>query len=87
MLFTGGWCRHAGGRTARQERGAEGATRAVVAGVGRGNNVGGGGTTWQECTMSSGWRDKIGRGEEEVAAMTTVAISSRGQRAADNATR
>jgi hypothetical protein len=36
--------------------------------------------------MSSGRHDESGRGEEEVAAMT-AAMSSRGWRAADNATR
>ena len=37
--------------------------------------------------MRSGRHDKSGRGEEEVAAMTAVAMSSRGQRASDDATR
>ncbi len=37
--------------------------------------------------MSSRWHNKSGRGEEEVAAMTTVAMSLRERRAADNATR
>ena len=36
--------------------------------------------------MSSGWHNKSGRGEEEVAAMTAVAMLLRGWRAADNAT-
>ena len=37
--------------------------------------------------MSNRRHNKSGRGEEEVAAMTTVAMSSRGQQVADNATR
>jgi len=37
--------------------------------------------------MSSGWQDESGRGEEEVAAMTAAAMSSRGRQAADDATR
>ena len=37
--------------------------------------------------MSSGWHDESGRGEEEVTVMTAAAMSSRGWRAADDATR
>ena len=37
--------------------------------------------------MSSRRHDKSSRGEEEVAAMTAAAMLSRGQRAADDATR
>ena len=37
--------------------------------------------------MSSGWHDESGRGEEEVSAMKAAAMSSRGRREADNATR
>jgi hypothetical protein len=37
--------------------------------------------------MSSRRHKESGRGEEEVAVITAVAISSRGQRAADDATR
>ena len=37
--------------------------------------------------MSSGQRDVSGWGEEEVAALTVAAMSSRGRWAADNATR
>ncbi len=37
--------------------------------------------------MSSGWHNESGWGDEEVAAMTAAAMSLRGRRAADNATR
>ena len=37
--------------------------------------------------MSCGQHNKCGRGEEEVAAMTAAAMSLRGRRAADDATR
>ncbi len=37
--------------------------------------------------MSSRRHNESGRGEEEVAAMTTAAMSSRGRRLADDATR
>ncbi len=37
--------------------------------------------------MSSGWHNKSSQGEEEVAAMTAAAMSLRGRRAADEATR
>ncbi len=37
--------------------------------------------------MSCGRHNKSSRGEEEVAAMTAAAMSSRGRQAADNVTR
>ena len=37
--------------------------------------------------ISSRWHYESGRGEEEVAAMTAAAMSSRGRRAADDVTR
>ena len=37
--------------------------------------------------MSSGWHEESGRSEEEVAAMTAVAMLSRGWQAADDAMR